>query len=66
MTYPLHGQEGRKRPPLPGKRIGGRGSSSGGRVEGSHQRQRVGMRLDREGASDYLSGVSILRFHGDV
>lgn len=41
-------------------------SSSGGRVEGSHQRQRVGMRLDREGASNYLSGVSILRFHGDV
>jgi len=42
------------------------GSSSGGRVEGRHQRQRVGMRLDREGASNYLSGVSILRFHGDV
>lgn len=41
MTYPLHGPEGRKRPPLPGKKMRGQGgSSSDGRVEGSHQRQR--------------------------
>lgn len=55
-----------KETPSPWEEDWGRGSSSGGRVEGSHQRQRVGMRLDGEGASNYLSGVSILRFHGDV